>query len=69
MSLCLNKSKVDLHVGNKSQVVTLTLPSGLSLELDNCFFVIILSRNIVSIFNGFKIIIKGKYFFFYNNDV
>ena len=63
MSLCLNKSKADLRVGNKSKVFTLTLPSGLSLELDNCFFVIILSRNIISIFNGFKIIIKEKYFF------
>jgi hypothetical protein len=50
VSLWLNKGKVDLRVSNESRVVALTLPSGLILELDNYYFVLILSRNIISIF-------------------
>jgi hypothetical protein len=42
----------------------LTLPGGLILELDNCYFDPVLSRNTIFIFylvlNGFKFIIEDK---------
>jgi hypothetical protein len=76
----LLKGEVDLHVGNGARVIALvvgtynlTLPSGMLLELDNCYFDPVLAKNIVSIayldLNGFRFIIKNKYYFFYNNDV
>jgi len=53
----LFKGEMDLHVGNGAKVVVLaigtynlTLPSRILLELDNCYFVLILARNIVSIY-------------------
>ena len=69
---------MDIRVENEARVDALaigayyfTLPNKLILELD--YFVIVLSRNIVSIFylalNGFKFIIKETYHSFYNNDV
>jgi len=71
---------VDLHIGNGAKVVALvvetynlTLPSGMLLDLDNCYFVLVLIRSIVSIsyldLNRFKFIIETKYYSFYNNDV
>jgi len=49
-SLWLNKGKVDLYVGNETRVDALTIPSGLILELDNCYFILVFFKNIVSIF-------------------
>jgi len=52
----LLKGEVDLRVGNVARVAALdlgtynlTLPSEMLLELDNCYFVSTLARNIVSI--------------------
>jgi hypothetical protein len=45
----LNKGKMDLRVRNEAGVAELTLLSGLILELDNYYFVLALSRNIISI--------------------
>ena len=75
----LLKGEEDLHVGSGARVVVLaggtynlTLPSGILLELDKCYFVPALARNIVSIsyldLNGFKFIFENKYCSFYNND-
>jgi hypothetical protein len=45
----------------------------LILELDNCYFVSVLSRNSISIsylaLNGFIFMIEGKCYSFYNNGV
>ena len=71
----LYKGKMDLRVGNKAKVIALpvgtyyfTLPSGLILEHDICYFVPILSRNIIFIsnltLNRFKFIIEEKYYIF-----
>jgi hypothetical protein len=49
VSLWLNKGKMDLQIDNESMVVALILPSWLILELNNCYFILVLSRNIVSI--------------------
>ena len=55
-SRSLAKGEMDLRVGNGARVVVLTvgtyylsLPSGLVLELDNCYYVPAMSRNIISI--------------------
>ena len=76
----LNKDKVNLKVGNGVKVVALaggtyyfTLSSGLILQLNNCYFVSIHYRNIISIsylaLNEFIFIIKGKcWSFFYKNS-
>jgi hypothetical protein len=52
----LLKGEVDLRMGNVARVAALdlgtynlTLPSEMLLELDNCYFVLTLARNIVSI--------------------
>jgi hypothetical protein len=71
---------VDLHVGNGAKVVALvvetynlTLLSRMLLNLDNCYFVSVLTRSIVSIsyldLNGFKFIIEKKCCSFYNNNI
>jgi hypothetical protein len=76
----LHKDEVDLWAGNRTRIITLvveiyylTLPSGLILKLDNCYFILVLFRNIVSdsylTFNKFKFIIEGNFFSFHNNDV
>jgi hypothetical protein len=53
----LLKGEMDLYVGNGTRVAVsaigtynLTLPSKMLLELDNCYFVLILARNIVAIY-------------------
>jgi len=67
----LNKGEVDLRVINGARVVALvmwtyyfTLSSGLILELDNCYFALVLSRSIISfsyvVLNRFEFIIEGK---------
>jgi hypothetical protein len=76
----LLKGEVDLRVDNVARVAALdlrtynlTLPGGMLLELDNCYFVPALARNIVSSsyidLNGFKFIIENKYCSFCNNNV
>ena len=52
----LTKGEVDQRVGNGARVAALavgtydlTLPSGLVLELNNCYYVPAMSRNIISI--------------------
>ena len=55
-SRSLAKGEVDLRVGNGARVAVLavgtyylSLPSRLVLELDNCYYVLAMSRNIISI--------------------
>jgi len=67
--LWLNKGEIDLRVDNKARVAALTLLNELILKLDNCYFVLALFRTSHPFLNGFKFIIKGKYYYFYNNDV
>ena len=76
----LTKGEVDLRVGNGAKVAALavgtyvlTLPSGLHLELSNCYYVPAISRNIISIScldrKGFHIVVKDKCCSLYMNDV
>ena len=75
----LAKGEVDLRVGNGARVValaigiyTLSLPSGLILDLKDCYFVPALTKNIISIscldLDGF-IITKNKSCSLYRVDV
>ena len=55
-NISLAKGEVDLLVGKGGRVValavgtySLSLPSGLVLELYNCYYVPVMSRNIISI--------------------
>ncbi|KAK8569059.1 hypothetical protein V6N12_007591 [Hibiscus sabdariffa] len=75
----LAKGDVDLRVGNGARVAALavgtyvlSLPNGLNLNLENCYFVPSLTKNIISVSCldkiGFEIIIKNNSCsFFYNN--
>ncbi|KAK8554175.1 hypothetical protein V6N12_031146 [Hibiscus sabdariffa] len=75
----LAKGDVDLRVGNGERVAALavgtyvlSLPSGLILNLENCYFVPSLTKNIISVSCldkiGFEIIIKNNSCsFFYDN--
>ncbi|KAK9018707.1 hypothetical protein V6N11_033754 [Hibiscus sabdariffa] len=75
----LAKGDVDLRVGNGARVAALAvgtyvlpLPSGLNLNLENCYFVPSLTKNMISVSCldkiGFGIIIKNNSCsFFYNN--
>ena len=77
----VNKWDVDLRVANGARVAALAvgscqleLPSGLVLNLDNCYYVPSLSKNIISISclveQGFKIFIsKSKCCSIYLNDM
>jgi len=76
----LCNGKMDLNIGNGVRVVALvvktyylTFCNKLILELGNCYIVIVLFRNIISIFylalNAFKFIIEGKYYSFHNNNI
>ena len=71
---------MDLRVGNGAKVAalavgtyTLSLPSGLDLCLEDCYFVPSLTKNIISISCldkiGFEIIIKNNCCSFYLNNV
>jgi len=75
----LRNGKVDLNIGNGVRVVALavktyylTFCNELILELDNCYIIIVLFRNIISIFylalNACNFIIEGKYCSFHNNN-
>ncbi|KAL8127555.1 hypothetical protein AgCh_014458 [Apium graveolens] len=55
-SRTLAKGEVDLRVGNRAKVAALavgtyrlSLPTGLVLELDNCFYMPAISKNIISV--------------------
>ena len=76
----LAKGEVDLRVGNGARVAalavgiyTLSLPSRLILDLKDCYFVLALTKNIISIscldLVGFTIITKNKSCSLYRADV
>ncbi|KAK8593425.1 hypothetical protein V6N12_045507 [Hibiscus sabdariffa] len=76
----LAKGDVDLRVGNGPRVAALavgtyvlSLPSGLVLNLENCYFVPSLTKNIISVSCldkiGFEIIIKNNSCSFYLNNL
>ena len=76
----LKKGEVDLRVGNGARVVALAvgtyqlvLPNGLLLELNNCFYVPAMSRNIISVSSlddeGFSFIIRNKRCSIYYDDL
>jgi hypothetical protein len=74
------RDDVDLRVGNGAKVValsigtySLSLPSGLVLELNNCYFVPALNKNIISASyledEGFEFVIKNKCCSIFMNDI
>lgn len=76
----LANGEVELHVGNGARVVTivvgtysLPLPSGLLLDLNNCYYVPAITKNIISIHvldnEGFSIIIEKGCFSIYLNSM
>ena len=76
----LTPGEVDLRIGNGSRVVplvvgtySLTLPSGLVLDLHNCYFIPSLTRNIISIScldkNEFLFLFKDNGSSFYKNEL
>ena len=71
----LAKGEVDLRVGNGAKVATLavgtyclSLPSGLLLDLNNCYYVPSMNRNLISISvldsEGYNFVIKNGSFGF-----
>ena len=79
-SRSLAKGEVDLRVGNGAKVAALAvgtyilnLPTGLVLELDNCYYVPSITKNIISIScldkKGFSFIIKDNCCSIYLNDM
>ncbi|WVZ90252.1 hypothetical protein U9M48_036568 [Paspalum notatum var. saurae] len=78
---CFARGELDVRVGNGAKVVDLivgtyrlSLPSGLMLELNNCYFIPALSRNIISSScleggGGYEIIIKNKCCSVYLNNM
>ena len=79
-SRSLAKGEVDLRVGNGARVAALaigvydlTLPNGLVFQLKNCYYVPVVSRNIISVscldMDGFHFIIKKNIFSIYNADI
>jgi hypothetical protein len=75
------KGELDVRVGNGAKVAAtivstfhLSLPSGLVLELNNCYFIPALCKNIISSscseeVDGYEIIIKDKHCSIYYNDI
>jgi hypothetical protein len=75
------KGKLDVHVGNGAKVAAivvgtfhLPLPSGLVLELNNCYCILALCKNIISSscleeVDGYEIIIKNKHCSIYCNGI
>ncbi|CAH9129106.1 unnamed protein product, partial [Cuscuta epithymum] len=66
------KGEVDLRVGNGAKVAalaigtfTLNLPTGLVLELDNCYHVPAISRNIISV----SCLDKKRFHFIIKNNI
>ena len=79
-SRSLAKGEVDLRVRNGARVAALdvrvydlTLPNGLVFQLKNCYYVPVMSRNIISVscldMDGFYFIIKNNIFSIYNADI
>ena len=79
-SRSLAKGKVDLRVGNGARVAVLVvgvydlnLPTGLVFQLKNCYYVPVVSRNIISIscldVDEFHFISKNNIFSIYNADI
>ncbi|KAL1194887.1 Retrovirus-related Pol polyprotein from transposon TNT 1-94 [Cardamine amara subsp. amara] len=79
-SRALEKGQVDLRVGNGARVAALAVgtfhlsfPSGMVLELNNCYYVPAISRNIISIscldLEGFHFSIKDKCCSFDRHDI
>ena len=79
-SRTLMKGEMDLGVGNRARVAALamrtyylTLPSGLVLQLSNCYFVPTMSKNIIFAFcldnDGFYFIIKNNNISIYHEDI
>ncbi|KAH7668586.1 hypothetical protein IHE45_11G020300, partial [Dioscorea alata] len=77
---CLTKGEVDLRVGNGARVAAieigdypLTLPSGLVLNLINCYYVPSMSRNIISVScldnDGYNFIIKNNDISIFHEDI
>ena len=76
-NITLGRNEVSLRVGNGARVAivaiatySLSLPSGLVLELSNCYHVPVISRNIISVSYlainaGFSFNIKGNNCSFY----
>ncbi|MBJ4058668.1 hypothetical protein JGD43_25450, partial [Salmonella enterica subsp. enterica serovar Goldcoast] len=71
---------MDLRVGNKERVVALAvgtlplfLPSGFIMELNNCYYVTAMSRNIISasclMAEGYKFIIENNGCSIFLNDM
>jgi hypothetical protein len=83
--LCLTrkfaKGELDVHVDNGAKVAAiavdnfhLPLPSGLVLELNNCYCIPVLCKNIISSscleeVDGYEIIIKNKHCSIYYNGI
>ncbi|MES7295865.1 C2HC-type zinc finger protein [Cutibacterium acnes] len=76
----LKQGQVELRVGNGAKVPALavgtyllSLPSGLILELNNCYFVPAISRNIISIslldLEGYDFSVKNKLCSFNRNNL
>ena len=74
-SRSLVKGEVDLRVGNGARVAALAvgfydlyLPNGLIFQLNNCYYVPTVSRNIISVscldLDGFHFIIKNNIFLY-----
>jgi hypothetical protein len=75
------KGELDVHVGNGAKVAVivvstfhLPLPSGLVLELNNCYYIPALCKNIISSscleeIDGYEIIIKNKHYSIYYNGI
>ena len=79
-SRTLAKGEVDLRVGNGAKVAALavgtyllSLPTGLILELENCFYVSAICRNIISVScldkKGFSFLIQDNSCSFGLNNV
>jgi hypothetical protein len=75
------KGKLDVHVGNGAKIAAivvdtyhLALPSGLVLELNNCYCIPSFCKNIISFpgleeVDGYEIIIKNKHCLIYYNGI
>ena len=79
-SRTLAKGEIDLRVGNGAKVAaiavgiySLVLPSGLIIELKDCYFVPAITRNIISVScldkEGFSFVIKDKSCSIYYNEM
>ena len=76
----LAKGEVDLRVGNGARVAALaigtyvlSLPSGLTLELNNCYYVPSVNQNLISVSTldseGFHFMIKNNSFYIHKDEI